>query len=326
MSNYKEDATGSDRFTGNDSQTQSERGASDAASEPYTAETCAALIERLKTSTRTKCEGGSFPKHVIGVDFTGFDFTNISAKEVVFESCKFIYCTFNGTYFRKAQFNKCDFTGSRFKDCNFRDCTLSGSDFKYTQFSGTLISTTELLLNAPTWLNVKREFMMSLRKNAESVGDVESAKIFIREELKAARKYCQEGWRHQGSYYKKKYPRISDRLLLFLEALGYGFDWYFWGHGEYPAKLGRFILISLLIAGAVTLGFDDAISLNVTPVRTFLHTYAQATISVICTFLGVSRDAMLPSVPEPLRILLVLFRYIALGFFTSSLFRRLSRR
>ncbi|AOI46323.1 hypothetical protein WI23_11340 [Burkholderia oklahomensis C6786] len=44
---------------------------------------------------------------------------------------------------------------------------------------------------------------MSLRKNAESVGDVESAKMFIREELKAARKYCQEGWRHQGSYYKK---------------------------------------------------------------------------------------------------------------------------
>lgn len=167
---------------------------------------------------------------------------------------------------------------------------------------------------------------MSLRKNAESVGDVESAKMFIREELKAARKYCQEGWRHQGLYYKKKYPRISDRFLLFLESVGYGFDWYFWGHGEYPAKLGRFILISLLIAAAVTLVFDEAISLNTTPVNTFLHAYAEATIAVICTFLGVSRDAALPSVPEPLRISLVLFRYVALGFFTSSLFRRLSRR
>ncbi len=283
-------------------------------------------FESLKTSSRKKCEGGAFPKHVIGVNFTSHDFTNISAKDVIFEACNFQFCIFNGAYFRKAQFKNCDFTGAKFKDCNFRDCILSGSKFNYAQFNNTLISTKELLLNLPAWLNVRREFMMSLRKNSESVGDVESAKIFIREELKAARKYCQEGWRHQGAYYKEKYPKISNRAILFAQSIGYGLDWWFWGHGEYPAKLGRFILIALLLSGAITLAFDNHISLDMTPVSAFLRNYGLSTVAATCTFLGVSADVGLPVVPEPLRIALVLFRYIALGFFTSSLFRRLSRR
>lgn len=283
-------------------------------------------FESLKTSARKKCEGGAFPKRVIAINFTSHDFSNISAKDVIFEGCNFQFCTFNGAYFRKAQFKNCDFTGAKFRDCNFRDCILSGSKFNYTQFTSTLISTKELLLNLPTWLNVRRELMMSLRKNSESVGDVESAKIFIREELKAARKYCQEGWRHQGAYYKEKYPKILDRANLFAQSIGYGLDWWFWGHGEYPAKLGRFILFSLLISGAIILGFDNRISMNITPVSVFLRTYGTSTVAATCTFLGVSPDVGMPVVPEPLRITLVLFRYIALGFFTSSLFRRLSRR
>ncbi|WP_157636098.1 pentapeptide repeat-containing protein [Burkholderia ubonensis] len=291
--------------------------------EPASAED---IIKSLSSSSRKKYEGGSFPKHVVGGSFMFHDFTNIDAKEVIFEACNFKFCIFNGAYFRKAKFKNCDFTGAKFKDCNFRDCILSGSKFNYTQFSNTLISTKELLLNAPTWLNVRREFMMSLRKNSESVGDIESAKTFIREELKAARKYCQEGWRHQGSYYKDKYPKITDRINLFFQSIGYGLDWHFWGHGEYPSKLIRFIFVTLLISGAITLGFDDRISLDATPVNAFLSTYGQSTIAATCTFLGVAPDHGLPAVPEPLRITLVFFRYIALGFFTSSLFRRLSRR
>ncbi|MDN7892971.1 pentapeptide repeat-containing protein [Burkholderia cepacia] len=283
-------------------------------------------LESLGTSSRKKCEGGAFPKHVVALNFASHDFINISAKDVIFEGCNFQFCVFNGAYFRKAQFKNCDFTGAKFKDCNFRDCILSGSKFNYAQFSNTLISTKELLLNSPSWLNVRREFMMSLRKNSESVGDVESAKIFIREELKAARKYCQEGWRHQGAYYKEKYPKISNRAVLFGQSVGYGLDWWFWGHGEYPAKLGRFILVALLISGAITLAFDNRVSVDMTPVSAFLRTYGLSTVSATCTFLGVSADGGLPAVPEPLRIALVLFRYVALGFFTSSLFRRLSRR
>ncbi|VWB98350.1 hypothetical protein BPS26883_04758 [Burkholderia pseudomultivorans] len=286
----------------------------------------AEIIRALSSTSRKKYEGGKFPQRVVAVSFMFHDFTNIDAKGVVFEGCNFKFCIFNGAYFRKSKFKNCDFTGAKFKDCNFRDSILSGSKFDYCQFSNTLISTKELLLNSPTWLNVRREFMMSLRKNAESVGDIESAKIFIREELKAARKYCQEGWRHQGSYYKEKYPNLSDRINLFSKALGYGLDWHFWGHGEYPSKLVRFILITLFISGGITLALDDRISLSATPVSTFISTYGQSTIAATCTFLGVTPDHGLPIVPEPLRIVLAFSRYIALGFFTSSLFRRLSRR
>ena len=113
---------------------------------------------------------------------------------------------------------------------------------------------------------------------------------------------------------------------MFLGACGHWLDWHFWGHGEFPGKLATFMVFALFFVAALSLVFDASVSVRVTPVRDYVAEYANCLLATVCTFLGVSPDAVLPSLPLWLRIPIVLFRYFALGFFTSSLFRRMSRR
>lgn len=280
----------------------------------------------LSSVERKKYDGGIFPHLCEGLEFNYHDFVNVSAKGAVFKKCDFKYSTLIGAYFKDAKFLNCDFTGTRFKDCNFREATFSNCNFKYTEFSGSHIPNAEILLNMPSWLNVRRDLMKTLRKNAESVGDTKGTKLFIREEIKAARAYCQKAWRHSEDYYRQKYPKRSTRAILFLQATCFFLDDFFWGHGEYPLRLARFILITLVIAAFVV--FFNIEGLGGVPAKALTSLYFQSFLVGIYTFLGVAVDQVLnlPSVPETLKLILALFRYVAVGFFTTSLFRFLSRR
>ena len=278
----------------------------------------------LMTGERVKYDGGVFPHECVGLHFNYHDFVNVSAKEATFKGCEFKYATLVGVYFKGAKFINCDFTGARFKDCNFKECSFSGSNFKYAEFSGTHIPNNEILLNMPAWLNVRRDLMKILRKNAESVGDTSGIKLFIREEIKASRIYTQEAWRHSNAYYRKKYPNFPTRVKLFLTAGILFLDDFFWGHGEYPLKLARFIIITLILTALI-------VQLNIpliyqVSILDFSNLYVESFFATTYSFLGVIPHSSLPVVPEVLKILLALFRFVALGFFTTSLFRFLSRR
>lgn len=280
----------------------------------------------LNSGKRVKYDGGVFPHKCVGLTFNYHDFLNVSSKDAEIQSCDFKYSTFNGVYFKGAKFTNCDFTGARFKDCNLKDCVFIGCNFKYTEFNTTHIPTAEILLNLPSWLNVRRDLMKSLRKNAESVGDTHGTKVFIREEIKADKEYCREAWKQTQPYYREKYPNLFTRLKFFLRACGFALDNFFWGHGEYPQNLVRFILITVFTLSFVVLFTVPNLSLESTSVTSFLNLYCDSVIATLCSFLGVVPSQGLPTVPEYLRLVLALFRYVALGFFTTSLFRFLSRR
>lgn len=280
----------------------------------------------LLSGERKKYDGGTFPHECEGLQFNYHDFVNVSAKGAVFKKCDFKYSTLTGAYFKNAKFFNCDFTGARFKDCNFKESTFSSCNFKYAEFSGSHIPNTEILLNMPSWLNVRRDLMKTLRKNAESVGDTKGTKLFIREEIKASREYCQKAWRHAEDYYRQKYPNTLTRTGLFFQAGGFFLDDFFWGHGEYPLRLARFILI--VLAAAALIVFFNINNLRATPAELLFGLYLKSFLVSIYSFLGVGLDSTLklPTAPETLKLALALFRYVAVGFFTTSLFRFLSRR
>jgi hypothetical protein len=262
-----------------------------------------------------------FTISIEGKSFQHFQIKNAGAKELKFENCDFRYCTFERAYFHKCQFVKCNFTGSRFIDSNFRGASFDGCDFEYTTFKSTLIDGYELLRNLPAWPNARRELLRNLRLNAESIGDGKSAKIFVREELAASREHLKKARQAKEKYYASKYRSLPKRVQVYWQSLAVWVDWHLWGHGEYPWRLLRTIMLGLVLAGLYRVIGDSQItgglSIKETAAASVTHL-----LDVIKVFVGVVPDTF----PSGLAATLSLFRYIMLGLFISVLYKRLSRR
>ncbi|PVV10536.1 MAG: hypothetical protein B6D72_12380 [gamma proteobacterium symbiont of Ctena orbiculata] len=262
-----------------------------------------------------------FTESLEGQSFQHVQFNNTGAKELKFENCDFRYCTFDRAYFHKCQFIKCNFTGSRFVDSNFRGASFDGCDFEYTTFRTTLIDSYELLRNLPAWPNARRELLRILRLNAESIGDGKAAKILVREELAASREHLKKARQAKEKYYSTKYRPLPKRLQAYWQSLAVWVDWHLWGHGEYPWRLLRTIMLGLVVAGLYRIVCDSNVTWGLTA-REAVSASASHFLDVAQTFVGVIPDDF----PSGLAATLSLFRYVMLGLFISVLYKRLSRR
>lgn len=258
---------------------------------------------------------------VQGQPFQHFQFINTGAKDIKFEGCDFRYSSFDRAYFHGCQFVNCKFVGARFVDCNFRGASFDGCDFEYTTFKSTLIDGHELLRNLPAWPNARRELLRNLRLNAESIGDAKSAKIFVREELAASREHLKKARQGKEKYYAQKYGTATKRAQIYWQSLSVWVDWHLWGHGEYPWRLLRTIIIGLVLAGGYRI-LDSGLITGSMPVGSAFSMALTHFLEVTQSFLGVIPSGF----PTGLAAVLSLFRYIMLGLFISVLYKRLSRR
>ena len=151
-------------------------------------------------------------KSVDRANFQHHFFRNTGAKELTFQNCDFSFCVFERAYFHACEFINCKFIGARFIDCNFRGAIFDGCSFEYAIFKSTLVSLAEMLKNLPAWPNVRRELLRDLRLNAESIGDAEAVKEYVREELTASREHLKKAREGKESYYASKYKGVRKKL------------------------------------------------------------------------------------------------------------------
>lgn len=283
---------------------------------------------------RTSLEGGRSIKQspfktetISERDFKHTLFKDIDGKEKTFRNCDFSYCVFIRAYFRKAKFKNCKFIGSRFYDCNFRGAELTECDFDYAQFKDTLIASYEVMQNLPKYPNQKRDLMQFHRVNAESIGDFEAIKIYVRAELEATREHWRKARIRSDRYYKDKYPGVKNYFKACFKSLYLLLDWIIWGHGEYPGKLFRSILV-LLVGYAVWIFFQiGGIAENTTIAQIGILIWDSVIVG-ISIFLGTPSvsDEYLLKISWGTKAIIVLTRYVSLGLFISALFRQLSKR
>ncbi|MHB8623881.1 MAG: pentapeptide repeat-containing protein [Sulfuricaulis sp.] len=258
------------------------------------------------------------------VDHANFQhclFHDTGAKKLLFKNGDFSYCVFERAYFHACTFIDCKFIGARFVDCNFRSASIEGCHFEYAIFKSTLISEKELLKNLPAWPKVRRELLRNLRINAESIGDAEAVKGYVREELAALREDLKKARDGKETYYAQKYNTLGKKLSVYWQSVWVWFDWHLWGHGEYPSRLLRTIIIGVTGAALYRVGTYHQFPVTTSP-SSILSISAADYMDVVKAFVGV----VPVSFPEGLAALLSIFRYVVLGLFISVLFRRLARR
>jgi hypothetical protein len=266
-------------------------------------------------------ENKYFIGDVSGVLLQHHIFKNVGAKRIVFTGVDFSYSIFERSYFHDCTFIDCKFVGCRLVESNFRGAKFQGCSFEYMAARLTNISHKELLGNLPAWTNAKRELMRSLRINADSVGDVEASKAFVREELAASREHLRKARESKEAYYSKNYSGFGNRVDVYWKSFWGFLDWHLWGHGEYPHKLilavSTFLVFSSLFL--LFLSHDINAEISVSGLAGF---FFESLTDVLYSFVGVK----VAGFPDVWLALLSVLRYVSLSLFVTVLYKRLVRR
>lgn len=248
-------------------------------------------------------------------------FADTGAIKITFENVNFSYCVFKNVYFKGCKFVECNFTGAQFESSNFRGSQFENCTFIFSVFRNTEISHKELLVNLSEWPNNNREWLRRLRINAESIGDVEAVKSFVKEEMLASREHLKKARAAKEGYYAQKYERWDKRLSVYLESIINYLDWHLWGHGEHPHKLVFTILGMITLSSAYVFFHNEGVSFDAK--LNDLLSIAWVTVADVSqTFVGVKSTG----VDNGLAAILSLVRYISLGLFTSVLYKSIARR
>ncbi len=180
-------------------------------------------------------------------------FQRLVAKEVRFEGVNFSYTIFDTCYLRKCVFINCNFTGCRFKDSNLHGSSFEGCKFDYAFFDKTIVDPEILESGCPGPENLRDKFARTLRTNFQSLGDYSSVNKAVHLELDAKEEHLRKAWRSKESYYRQKYKGIV-RVKMFIGWLNFkAFD-YIWGNGESLWKLGRAVVVILVVIAFVDVG------------------------------------------------------------------------
>ncbi|KWB18344.1 hypothetical protein WL31_11320 [Burkholderia ubonensis] len=250
-------------------------------------------------------------------------FKHVSAANVHFKGCDFSFCEFEDAYFRDATFEECDFKAIKCSQSSFRGAKFLQCKFDYAQFSETHVEAKELVANAPARPNVRRDFMMAARVNAQSLGDARATRLIIREELMAERQFHLEAAIGETQWYVDKYSPL-ERVGHLLRFVWLVCDWWFWGHGENPWRFVRSMAITVIALGllvwALGSGVDLAQSLGQN-----LHRAWRGIL--VATYIFIDAPVKFSEeVSSGLAVAIATFRYISLGLFTNMIFRFLSHR
>ncbi|WP_456362395.1 pentapeptide repeat-containing protein [Xanthomonas arboricola] len=235
------------------------------------------------------------------------------AKKSFFKGCSFAHSQFKSCYFHQARFEDCNFSGCSFVESNFRGATFINCDFKYSTFKSTSIDARAVIKNRHAWPNASREVIRSLRKNAESLGDVDDVRMCLFAEMEAS----EEHWRNikvrNQQYYSNKYSRLQSVVESRYRLLGLWLGRYLWGYGESPLRL-LIATIALIITNALA---RSLLIIDHPPI-------SQSFIRTVDILLGI--NGFSPAFPLWWEALIVLSRYVTLGLFASVFMRRFSRR
>jgi Pentapeptide repeats (8 copies) len=265
--------------------------------------------------------GVRFPDKLAGQDMTNGIFQDISGKGAQLEGVDFSFSVFVRAYFHQARFIDCKFTGCRFQDCNFREAAFLQCDFKYAFFDKTIVPTKQICASAPEWPNVRRYLMQNLRANAESIGDVDAQRAFIREEMKARREHLRRARLRQEPYYANKYAGWQNWLSIRWQSIWLWLDRNLLGYGEH---IGRAVIGScflLLIIAFVQFG------LTVDYSKPLADALLQLLFSArYVMFLLLDIPDTRAQEPIFLAVMIVVLRYLLIGLLVSALFRKLSHR
>lgn len=266
-------------------------------------------------------EGVRFAGRIENKNFRHIKFRHVAAGKAVFVNCDFSFCDIDDGYFREARFIECNFKSIKCTRSSFRKAQFSQCQFQYAQFQETFIDARELISNAPTEPNLRRELMAAARVNAESLGDTRAIRLLIREELRASREFHSVAWRGNTEWLRKKYDGL-ERIGHFFKSVGLTLDWMLWGHGEYPWQFIKGMTASVLLLSSLT-WFFGAPS-NIAPPEQVW----QSIVTTTYLFLDLTptTNQSMVQIPPFLGISIVIFRYVAIGLFTSMIFRLLSHR
>jgi len=270
----------------------------------------------------------SFPAEVSDTSFIRSHFIDVGAKETTFRNCNFSHSIFTRAYFRDAKFIECFFVGARFYDCNFRHAKLTQCDFKYATFQGTIIPASEVMANLPEWPNVKRELLQSHRINAQSIGDTDAVRIYVRGEMVALREHYRRARARNEGYYAAKYKGAKKRVEVTWRSFTLWLEREIWGYGEYPitllrlAVLGPLILSIPVILQVILQAGVPFENVTLSHLCSALWEGLSSTLSIL---LGLPQTDLL-SIHWSIVSIIVLFRYILFGLFIAVVFRRFSKR
>lgn len=259
-------------------------------------------------------------KRVLKADWRNRDFVDFNGLGAVFEDCDFRFSIFERAYFRDAKFINCRFDGSRFIDCNMRNTQFIKCEFKFSVFSRCLLDVREIIAALPPQPNIRRETLRNLKANAIEVGDYESIKLIVLQELDATKLHYKHAALGFDAYYKQKYALFSQRFGAGAQFALLKVDQWVWGHGERPWQL-------LVSAGLLLLVLTGLNFWAVVPKVGWSQTQAgwQILIYTLRTFLDMGADLRFQGF-QLVDYALVIMRYIYIGLFVSVLYKVISHR
>lgn len=260
------------------------------------------------------------PQPLRSTDLSNRVFEDLNAHNRSLESCNLSYTIFRRGYFRDASFTNCNFKGARFEDCSFRGAKISQCDFSYANFSGTIISSKEIIANLPDQPNQARELLQILRANALSLGDYDAQSLFVLEEIVKTREYYREVFENKKSYYKNKYGKSSDRISAWFKYHGLWIDRIAWGHGEKP--------LALIVSGSVLIvcaGVVNIFKVSIPHGDGLASTLLNSIIYCFNVFIDIPRNNIFRGFGL-IDVFLVFMRYIFLGLFIGVVAKRISHR
>lgn len=251
-------------------------------------------------------------------------FVDIAGQKRSFTNVDFSFSIFVRAYFHNAKFDRCTFTGCRFDDCNFRGASFIGCDFKYVSFNRTILPFKEIIVNSPEWPNLKREFMQVLRANAESVGDYDAQKAFIREEMEAKREHLRRARAGNESYYIRHYKGFKSWVTVRRDSFLLWMDRHLLGHGEHLGRAAVGSSAILVLIGVLLFLSTQLWSADLTVSSAFSHLWLCMKFAVY-TLLDVPDDMKI-SAPKIFVIIILLLRYFLIGLLVASLSRLVAHR
>lgn len=247
-------------------------------------------------------------------------FADLNGNGRKFTNCDFSYSIFERGYFHKAVFENCNFVGCRFYDCNFREVRFNSCDFRYTTFHGTLLPAQEIIPNLPPQPNLRRDVLQQLKVNAMQVGDIEGARNFTDQEIRATYDHLIRAIRGSEHYYREKYPATWDKIAISIKLISHGMSGFFWGHGERPWRLVMSLFTLLFVCcllNSLSIPSQDEFSVGEYVVIASLHSFD--------VFLGISSE-MGKYGFAIIDYVLVILRYIYIGLLIAVLEKFISFR
>lgn len=263
-----------------------------------------------------KIDGKDFPEHIIGQNYSGNRIEWCRGKAVKFENCNFHSTMFRLCYFHKALFVNCDFTGAIFIDSNFRGAVFDGCRFYYTQFRSTQIDLDQIKNNLPEWENCRRELLRNLRKNAESIGEIDDVRAAFYLEQESAHEHWRNACKRPSQYFKSHYKGFSGQFYAWKNRIALYLQKYYWGYGESPSRL----LIS-----TVVIVFIFAFSLQPVNDVELSMNYFEKSIALLSYIAG-GKSFIIENRSNFFIIVLNLFKFVSIGLFATMIVRRFARR